>query len=239
MKESLIILRKKKDKYMTKAELKEKVEELDKQVLGLSNMLLQNSPEFRNLVGNILDEIRYMITGGASQNFQLKQAINAILDYGCAIGNDNAVVNKFTTLESSRRGFESFINDFEKAFEVGIKCGKGEATIKEILSINNIELRRVAMASLDIENLLKDAELIGKSGRDNELYELNNIVPGFSKAFFLKYKDISTDRVYISGIAPGVIIEAREKNIKNLADYAMAWKFHWNSNEYKQLKDEA
>ena len=50
--------------------------------------------------------------------------------------------------------------------------------------------------------------------------------------YFLKYKDPSTDRVYISGVA----VEVGEKDD---ADLAMAWKFQWSMEQYSMLKVEA
>jgi len=91
---------------------------------------------------------------------------------------------------------------------------------KEVLGLENIEQRREAIRYYGIETLFDslNAKLIDKSQK-YELYCANNLFRNFPKAYYLKYKDPSTKRVYVSGIAPQI---GSQKD----AILAMAWKFH-------------
>ena len=51
----------------------------------------------------------------------------------------------------------------------------------------------------------------------------------------LKYKDVSSDRVYFSGVDPN--FAKTPDDLK--ADVAMAWKFQFSLQEYQQLKIES
>ena len=99
-------------------------------------------------------------------------------------------------------------------------------SFKEIMSIQNIEQRMVALKMMDAEKLLKEskAKLLHKSERGNELYLVENI---FSQpAYFLKYKCPSTGRVYVSGIDPRVAKQNPD------ADFCMSWKLGLTLDEY-------
>jgi ribosomal 30S subunit maturation factor RimM len=99
-------------------------------------------------------------------------------------------------------------------------------SFKEIMKLENIEQRMVALKMMDAEKLLKEsnAKLLDKSERGNELYLIENV---FSQpAYFLKYKCPSTGRVYISGIDPNVA----KKNPN--ADYCQSWKMGISIDEY-------
>lgn len=127
-------------------------------------------------------------------------------------------------------------------FELSIKISKNEMNLEDILKIGNMEIRRIALKSFGIENLINssDAKLVSKSKRGNELYILE-CIPGYQAtgAYFLKYKCASTDRIYFSGIDPEVIEEGKKMLGTCLADYAMAWKFQWSIKEYNKLKIES
>jgi hypothetical protein len=93
-----------------------------------------------------------------------------------------------------------------------------QLSFKEIMGIENIEQRMVALKMMEPDELLKGskAELLDKSAKGNELYLIKEI---FSQpAYYLKYTCPSTGRVYISGIDP-------EIGKKKKADEAMVWKF--------------
>ena len=125
---------------------------------------------------------------------------------------------------------------------------------KKIISITNMEQRRVAMDIYGIEKLMEslDKKLIDKSSRGNELYRINL---GYSSnsiwisrrmsewaptteqitGLVLKYSCPSTGRIYFSGIPE---FNDNEQRIKS-ADQAMAWKFGLSEEEYSKLTIEA
>ena len=125
---------------------------------------------------------------------------------------------------------------------------------KKIISITNMEQRRVAMDIYGIEKLMEslDKKLIDKSSRGNELYRINL---GYSSnsiwisrrmrewgstteqitGLVLKYSCPSTGRIYFSGIPE---VDDNEQRIKS-ADQAMAWKFGLSEEEYSKLTIEA
>ena len=112
------------------------------------------------------------------------------------------------------------------------KVVKKQLSFKEILNLKNIEQRMAALKVFGTETLLKEAnaELLDKSEKGNELYLVKGVYP--VDAYFLKYKDPSTDRVYCSGIDPEV---GKSKD----ADIAMAWKFGITKTEYQNIIAEA
>ena len=125
---------------------------------------------------------------------------------------------------------------------------------KKIISLTNMEQRRVAMDIYGIEKLMEslDKKLIDKSSRANELYRINL---GYSSnsiwisrrmrewgstteqitGLVLKYSCPSTGRIYFSGIPE---VDDNEQRIKS-ADQAMAWKFGLSEEEYSRLTIEA
>ena len=109
-------------------------------------------------------------------------------------------------------------------------------SFKEIIGLENTEQRMAALKIYGVEKMIEEtnAKLIDTSERGNELYLIEKIFR--TPAYFLKYKDPSTDETYFSGIDPA-IFEGKSKNeIK--ADTAMSWKFGWNLEVYNQLKIE-
>ena len=117
---------------------------------------------------------------------------------------------------------------FEK--DLWEKVVSKKLTPKQVFNHKNIEQRMAIIKHYGNEWLLKKAKLIDKSERGNELYLLEGV---FSQpAYYLKYKDTSTNRVYVSGIDPKV---GKKKN----ADEAMSWKFKITPFEYSQLQVEA
>ena len=125
---------------------------------------------------------------------------------------------------------------------------------KKIISITNMEQRRVAMDIYGIEKLMEslDKKLIDKSSRGNKLYRINL---GYSSnsiwisrrmrewgstteqitGLVLKYSCPSTGQIYFSGIPE---VDDNEQRIKS-ADQAMAWKFGLSEEEYSRLTIEA
>jgi len=107
-------------------------------------------------------------------------------------------------------------------------------TGKEALSLENIEQRMVALKLMDPEKMLKSigAKLVNSSLRGNYLYQVPAGVFSIT-AWFLKYQDPSTGRLYVSGIDPEYAAE------HPLADECMAWKFGLEPEQYEQLRVEA
>jgi len=112
--------------------------------------------------------------------------------------------------------------DFKKLIEE-------EISISDILKVRNIEIRRMITKFFGgLKELIKNergAELIEKTER-GELWRVK--VEG-EEVRFLKYKDISTDREYISFVPP---------NIQSVDD-GFAWKFNITKEEYQSLTAEA
>jgi hypothetical protein len=142
-------------------------------------------------------------------------------------------------LHSETESAVRFADGFELYYLYGVnfkkdlwgKITEKKITGKEILELENIEQRMVAMKVIGMENLLEDlnAKLINKSEKGNELYLIENV---FSQpAYYLKYKCPSTNRVYVSGIDP-------EIGKRKSADEAMAWKFQWSLNQYLSVEKE-
>ena len=127
------------------------------------------------------------------------------------------------------------INGVRFEEEMFRKVTGGTMTAKEILNIEIIDQRVVALKLRGVENLLTElnAEEIHKSERGNTLYALNDIFPDFPKAYFLKYACPSTGRVYVDGVDPEVA--SRTKN----ADHCMAWKHHMTPEQYSELRFES
>lgn len=102
-----------------------------------------------------------------------------------------------------------------------------ELSFKEIIALENIEQRMAVIKIYGMENILNecDAKLLDKV-RGYELYLVDNIfrIP----AYYLKYKDPSTDRWYVSGIDP-------EVGKKNSAIDALKWKFYLEDQEGDEL----
>lgn len=83
------------------------------------------------------------------------------------------------------------------------KRAKEEYTVEDILKIENIEQRMAALRIFGAEKLLEEshAKLISKSARGNELYRIPKEQGFFDEdAYYLKYKCVSTDRIYVSGV---------------------------------------
>mgnify|MGYP001583626307 FL=1 len=87
---------------------------------------------------------------------------------------------------------------------------------KKVLSLSNIEQRMATLRIIGIEAVLEGATLVDHA-KGYELYKIENVFTRI--AYYLKYKDPSTDRWYVSGIHPEV--GAKKSVIK-----ALAWKFH-------------
>jgi len=111
------------------------------------------------------------------------------------------------------------------------KVTKRELNIKEILQIQNIEQRNIAIQIYGYETLIEElgAKLVDKSQRGNELYVIRDTLINGRSLKILKYKCPSTDRLYHSFVPDDTYN----------ADYAMAWKFNLNLDEYAMLEIEA
>ena len=117
--------------------------------------------------------------------------------------------------------------------ELHKKVSSNSMLAKDILQIENMEQRMVALKLRGPEQLLVELEAkkLHASTRGNELYKIENI---FSQdAYFLKYACPSTGRVYVSGIDPEVAKTQLD------ADACMAWKHHLTNEEYGVLEYEA
>ena len=122
---------------------------------------------------------------------------------------------------------------------------------KDVFAISNIEQRRVATEHYGMESLWNECKpkLFNTSDRGsknkegefipNQLYKLKIGELSWQdrhedrdyNALMLRYKDPSTDRIYISGIPH----EDDNGNSIETADHAMAWKFHLTEEQYKTL----
>lgn len=125
-----------------------------------------------------------------------------------------------------------YLRDIEFSESLWKTVCKPTFSIQALFEIENIEQRMAALKYKGNEWLLEKskAKLLHKSNRGNELYLIENIFT--QPAYFLKYQDTSTDRVYVSGVDPDI---GRELD----ADKAMAWKFKVEPYEYKSLENEA
>ena len=112
---------------------------------------------------------------------------------------------------------------FEK--ELWEKIIGKELKIKEMMSLQNIEQRMIALKYFGIENFLSqlNASLLDKMQPDYELYSVKEL---FSQpAYFLKYSCPSTGRIYVSGVDPKV------GKLKDVVS-ALAWKFSMDKENY-------
>jgi len=106
-------------------------------------------------------------------------------------------------------------------------------TGEEIMSIQNIEQRMIALKYADSEIMLNslNGKMINKSDRGNELWLIEDF-QSFPKAYFLRYTCPSTGRIYVSGVDPDF---AEGKT----ADECMAWKFRLTLQNYIEMKIES
>ena len=120
--------------------------------------------------------------------------------------------------------FISGVN-FEK--ELFNKVVRKELSALEILKLENMEQRMIALKVLGAERMLEElhATLIEKSAVGNELYKLDDIIPDKSIKL-LKYTCPSTGRVYTKFVP----FEFEK------ADEAQAWSFQISLQEYHTLK---
>ena len=127
------------------------------------------------------------------------------------------------------------INGVRFEEELHRKVTSEEMTAKEILGIEVIDQRVVALKLRGAEKLLEelDAKKLHASARGNTLYRLDDCFPDFPKAYFLHYKCPSTGRVYVDGVDP----EVAESTLD--ADSCMAWKHHLTPEQYGVLRHEA
>lgn len=127
------------------------------------------------------------------------------------------------------------IHNMFHTMETWIKIAKDELKFSDILAIRDIEQRMVALKRYGVEKMLHDAnaQVINKSKRGNELYRIPAEKKIFSQdAYYLKYSDPSTGRIYISGVPP-------EMGITGDADACMAWKHGLSLQAYQLLTNEA
>lgn len=111
------------------------------------------------------------------------------------------------------------------------KVTQKKLSAKQILGLENIEQRYIALDIYGHENLIKelDAKLIDESARGNKLYAIVGILPNDREVRMVAYGDPSTERFYASMVPNDI-----EK-----ADAAMAWKFSLTEEQYDKLKVEA
>ena len=131
-----------------------------------------------------------------------------------------------------RDGYELyFLDGIELSKELWEKITQKKLSYKEIMELENIEQRMIALKYMDSGEMLKsvNAKLLDKSENGNELYLVEKLFDGFDKAYFLRYSCPSTGRVYLSGIEP----EFAEKNIN--ADVCMGWKFRLSIEDYLNM----
>ena len=104
-----------------------------------------------------------------------------------------------------------------------------ELSCKEVLSLNNMEQRYIALKIYGADKIFNDlgAKLIDKSDRGNELYSIDGITPHTEK--ILRYKCPSTGREYTKFV---------KREYVN-ADLAQAESHHFTLEQYYSLQWEA
>lgn len=130
---------------------------------------------------------------------------------------------------------KNMVDDFMNVMEIWVRIAKDELKFSEILAIRDIEQRMTALKRYGVEKMLHDAkaQMVNKSKRGNELYKIPESTKIFSQdAYYLKYSDPSTGRIYISGVPP-------QMGITGDADTCMAWKHGLSTEAYKILNNEA
>lgn len=110
---------------------------------------------------------------------------------------------------------------------------KRKLTAQQVLSQENIEIRRVVMQFYGLENLLQELQpkVLDTSERGNELISvtIKDRSDRDQKCKVVRYTCPSTGRVYVSGVPDNI----------NKADEGMAWKFDLTEEEYEKLQKEA
>ena len=152
----------------------------------------------------------------------------------CTVDEKGRLHNLENMAIKYRDGFGVFaIHGVRFDKELFKKVGTNSLSAKEILKIENMEQRMIALKLRGTETLLEELEAkkLHSSTRGNTLYKIENV---FSRdAYFLKYSCPSTARIYVSGVDP----EVAEQSLD--ADICMAWKFKLTPEEYGCLKHEA
>jgi hypothetical protein len=122
-----------------------------------------------------------------------------------------------------------WIDDVYFDKELFDKITKKEISAQEVVRLENIEQRYIALKTIGAEKILKelDAELIHKTDR-NELYGLDGIIKD-KTIKMLKYKCPSTGREYVKFVP---------YEMKN-ADEAQGWSFRLEFKEYQKLNIES
>ncbi len=102
-------------------------------------------------------------------------------------------------------------------------------TFTDVMKLDNIEQRMIALRLLDPDQLLTgaNAELISTGTFGAQIYRIDNEDLFDEVAYFARYSCPSTGRVYISGIDPNVA-----KQYDGDADWCMAWKQSLTKDEY-------
>ena len=122
--------------------------------------------------------------------------------------------------------------------ELWEKIAKRQLTPKEVMTIKNIEQRRVSINHYGWDEIFDyfDKKLINKSKRNSkaELYRVKGLADRI-EINIVKYKDPSTGRWYVSQVPDN---DDYDKEILT-ADHAMAWKSYMTEKEYKSLSIEA
>ncbi len=104
---------------------------------------------------------------------------------------------------------------------------------QEVLSHENIEIRRVVMQYYGLEELLQELKpkVLNTSERGNELISvtIKDRSDRDQKCKVVRYTCPSTGRVYVSGVPDNI----------TKADEGMAWKFDLTEEEYEKLQKES
>ena len=199
----------------------------------------------------VFDAVPNMMGSGINARFGMTRIANNGARFfprsnrNISIWNNIALTNEFISETLTERQFNKIFRNVirdlvKKVYDDLFMWGdiaQQKLSLEEILKLENIEQRMAALKIYGIERLIQDtdANLIDKSERGNELYRIDKLFD--TPAYFLKYKDISTDRIYFSGI-DSAIFDGKLKS-KITADRAMAWKFNWRLEQYNKLKIES
>ena len=178
------------------------------------------------------DKFRDLMNCGIYDMVQLKNycVVCGLPEYILRDTNNNLHSLKGSAIKW-KDGFELYyINGVNFKKELWDKVVRRELSATEILKLENMEQRYIALKIYGAESLLKElkATLIDKSEKGNELYALDKIIPNKSLRL-LKYSCPSTGRVYTKFVPFEF----------NKADEAQAWSFSIQLKDYLSLNLES
>jgi hypothetical protein len=107
-----------------------------------------------------------------------------------------------------------------------VETPREKLTVKQVMSITNVEVRRVAMKKIGLEHFLDPKLLIDKED-DYALYLME--FEGVKMGPYLKMQCPSTGRIYVEGVGDADKYDNIDPNIKTCRD-ALQWRLQKASN---------